>query len=48
VNAGGRGGLLAGAASGRRERDRTRGDDRSLVTEDQWVDEGETSDGVVR
>jgi len=41
--------VAAGAGAGRdRDRNRRRPDDRSLVTEDQWVDEGETTDGVVR
>jgi hypothetical protein len=40
--------VLAGGAGTGRDRDRKRADDLSLVTEDQWVDEGETTDGVVR
>ena len=45
---GGRGAVLAGGAGTGRDRDRKRADDLSLVTEDQWVDKGETTDGVVR
>jgi hypothetical protein len=40
--------VVGGGAGSGRDRDRKRADDLSLVTEDQWVDEGETTDGVVR
>jgi hypothetical protein len=46
--AGGRGVLAGGGAGGRDPRRDGKPSDLSLVTEDEWVDEGETTDGVVR
>jgi len=47
---GGRGAVAAGVGgtSGGKDRGRKKVEDVSLVTEDQWIDEGETTDGVVR
>lgn len=43
----GRGGVAAGGTTRGKGKGR-KITDASLVTEDQWIDEGETTDGVVR
>ncbi len=48
VARGGRGGAAVAGTSGGKDKGRKKAKDVSLVSEDQWIDEGETTDGVVR